>query len=147
MAESDVGTRAAIHAAYRATGYRARGGGVELCIRIGRAHPELDALCRERAAERWAWLTAANPMAQRLSPAENARRHRVLRADIRAAQCLAMEGEARADAGDWPDEAGLLVFGISSADARALARKHGQEAFVAGCAGGEAELLFCACVT
>src|SRR5687767_9767003 len=57
---------------YLRTAYTARtGDGSALVIRVGRRHPELDALLAETQASSWAFITAWNPWSRQLSEEAN----------------------------------------------------------------------------
>ncbi len=135
--------RRALHDAYRATTYRATLDGERVEIRVGERTPRLEARLRARGVSDWAFVTAANPHASRLSDDENARRHADL---VRAVESLAFAsfaGESVADDGAWPPEQSLLILGIPEAAATALARGFAQEAIVAGALGEPARLVLC----
>ena len=130
---------------YLATRYTAATPGGEVVIRIGRRHPEVDALLAEAiaaargGAASWAYLTAWNPRSRRLSDAENRLRQAALIAKIGNRHAY-FEGEGIATDGIWR-EPSLLILGISRAEAVQLGRQFEQNAIVAGEHGGEAELV------
>ena len=134
--------RRAIHDAYRRTSYRATlDSGVSIEIRIGESCAALDAELRARAAVRWAFVTASNPHATRLSESENAARHAELVDMLAAYACF--EGEGAGDDANWLPERSLLVFEILEARALRIARRFDQEAIVVGALGEPARLVFC----
>lgn len=136
------GDRRAIHDAYRRTSYRATlDGGVRVEIRIGESCAALDAELRARDTVRWAFVTASNPHATRLSESENAARHVELVGALADYGCF--EGEGAGDDPNWPPERSLLVFGISETEALHVARRFEQEAIVVGELGQPARLVFC----
>jgi len=135
--------RRALHDAYRATTYRATLDGERVEIRIGERTPRLDALLRARGVTDWAFVTAANPHATRLSEAENEARHVELTRALAAEGFTGFEGESVADDGAWPPERSLLVVGIRESEAVRIARRFDQEAIVAGALGEPARLVFC----
>ncbi len=128
-------------AAYRRAFYRAdAGGGEKIEIRIGRESLALDALLGRKGKRRWAFLTACNPGARHLSPAENRARTRALSSALRAGGFLFFSGNSGADAGDWTPEPSFLVIGIALFEADRLRGRFGQDAFVTGVRGGPARL-------
>ena len=128
-------------AAYRRAFYRAdTGGGERIMIRIGRATPALDALLGREGKRRWAFLTACNPGARPLGPAENGTRTRALESTLRSGGFLFFSGMGGADAGDWTPEPSFLVIGIALGEADRLRRRFGQDACVTGVRGSPARL-------
>ena len=81
-----------------------------------------------RTARRAAIVTAANPESRVLLRALNIRRNARLRAAL--GRFLCSETIARDPIGDWPDERGWLVRGISPAEAASIARRFRQNAIV-----------------
>jgi hypothetical protein len=128
-------------AAYRRAFYRAdAGAGRVLEIRVGRRAPSLDDILAENGKRRWAFLTACNPGARRLSARENRGRTNELRLSLRRSGFLFFAGRGGSDAGDWTEEASFLVIGIARRDADRLRRRFGQDAIVTGLRGGVARL-------
>ncbi len=134
---------ATLERAYMATAFVADAPGVRIEIRIGRCHPELDALLAGHGVHAWAFVTAWNPASRLLPDAENAARQRQLRDDLAALCLTSFPGRGVPDRGDWPPEASLLVLGLAEDDARRLGRKHGQNAVVIGKRGEAARLAWC----
>jgi hypothetical protein len=124
-----------LEAAYRATDYRvddAPGG--PFVIRIGER-------CDRLADVDWAFVTACNPRSQRLSDEQNARRMTELETVV-GGRWLFYPGHGAGRDGRWPPEPSLLIVGIVESDAVELARRFGQNAFVAGRAGEPARLVW-----
>ncbi len=117
---------ARLGAAYRATAYVVRCQGREVALRVGRAPPPLPwGGCRQ------AWVvTACNPGSRLRSPAANRLAARRLAWALRRRGLRSVPSVARGDAGDWPPEPGLLVFGIPRRSAAALGRAMRQNAVV-----------------
>ena len=135
--------RFAVHDAFARTEFRAQVGRERIAIRVGEPSAALDALLAERGASTWAYVTAWNPHATHLPPAENAKRHDELVRSLAAEARPFFEGEGVGDSGDWPPERSVLVLGIREADALRLARRFGQEAIVAGVRSQPARLVYC----
>lgn len=121
---------ASLRASYEQTTYFVDLPSGRLAIRIGQDHPELDRFLRARHAANWCFLTAWNPMSQKLAPEQNARRQLELEQMVKQAGWPAWPGEGIGDAGDWPPEPSLLIAGIALSAARTLARRFRQAAFV-----------------
>ena len=136
--------RSAVHDAFARTEFRAQIGRERLGIRVGEPNAALDELLAERGVSSWAYLTAWNPHAVRLSPAENALRHDELVRTLAAQGLSHFEGEGVGDSGEWPPERSVLIIGIAPEEATQLARRFAQEAIVVGARGQVARLLFCA---
>jgi hypothetical protein len=132
-----------LDAAYRKTSYFADTPAGRLCIRIGEAHPVLDALLIARGHRHWAYVTAHNPGSMPLTADENLARHARLEADVSARGYEAFPGEGVGDDGAWPAEASLLILGMPRAEATALGHAHAQRAVVWGGVGEPALLLIC----
>lgn len=135
--------RATLERAYEATAFVADAPGGRIEIRIGRRHPDLDALLAGRGVHAWAFVTAWNPASRLLPDAENAVRQQRLRDDLAALRLTSFPGRGVPDRGDWPPEASVLVLGLAEDDARRIGRKHGQNAVVIGACGEAARLVWC----
>lgn len=127
--------------AFRATTYRVLAADRSFNLRIGRKAVDFDAFLAALGMADWAIVTACNPGGRR-SDGENERRHAALRTRVEALGLPTWPTIAIADAGDWPDEPGLLIVGASSAIARNLADAFGQLACVVGTAGSAPALLW-----
>jgi len=131
-----------LEAAYRAARYRVDTPDGSLELEIGRPAPELDRLLATARVERWAYLTAVNPASIRLEEAENRRRLSRLDLEIARRGWSAHPGAALDPHGEWPAEPSRLVLGLDEAAAREVARRFGQNAFVAGERGGVPRLCW-----
>lgn len=130
-------------AAYAATSYRVDAGPRgRFAIRIGEPSPGLDALLAAAGVETWAFVTAANPGSVRLADADNAARMARLLEAVRGRRLVHYPGTGTGDDRTWPAEPSLLVLGLDTAEAVALARRFGQVAIVAGRRGGVAGLVW-----
>lgn len=135
--------RATLERAYLATAFVADISGGRIEIRIGRRHPDLDALLAGRGVHAWAFVTAWNPASRLLPDAENAVRQQRLRDDLAALRLTSFPGWGIPDRADWPPEASLLVLGLAEDDARRIGREHGQNAIVVGACAVAARLVWC----
>ena len=132
-------------AAFQATTYRVWGAGEVFDVfdvRLGAFHPALDDALAKQGVRCWAVLSACNPGAVP-TPAENASRTACLLERLRVLQVAVLPACNVADAGDWPDEAGVLLLGVDERLAVALATEFGQLACVYGASGEAARLLWC----
>src|SRR5678815_967239 len=133
----------ALLAAYRQTSFCAETPQGHLVIRIGNAHPDLDAILRAAGCSVWTHITAFNPRSVRLSASENDMRQRELEDAVRKLGHPMFPGEGIGDDGTWVAERSALVFGIERATAIELGRRFGQRAIVCGRLGGPATLESC----
>lgn len=134
--------RKALAAAYRATAYVVALPDGPCTLRVGAACACLDRWLLANGYRCWSWLTAVNPGSQALAADENAERLVRLRDDIAALGLRALPATASADANDWPDEPSCFVAGLDQERARELARRHGQNAFLAGMPGEAVRLVW-----
>ncbi len=91
-------------------------------------------------------MTAWNPLSRRLHRAKNEARQEILRSAImwQGYRCYTARNIpiARNIRRVWTEES-LFVPDLSAHQARRLARRFGQAAFLAGCGNGPARLVFC----
>jgi hypothetical protein len=119
-------TTAALRRAYEATAYVVCRQGRTAELRIGGRPPALPwGACWQAV-----FLTACNPLGRLRPPASNRRAELLLRMTLARAGWRTLAGEGRADAGDWPVEASVLVFGVRWPSAAALGRQWRQNAVV-----------------
>uniref|UniRef100_UPI0033419DEC DUF3293 domain-containing protein n=1 Tax=Castellaniella defragrans TaxID=75697 RepID=UPI0033419DEC len=111
-------------------------------LRIGETSAELIRLYARLNCERCIYLSACNPRSRILRPAANARRTRALTAALARGGWNPIAGEGRDPRGRWPAEQSLLVPGLRIPEALALARRFGQNAFVAADHHGIPELVW-----
>lgn len=97
---------------------------------IGRTEPRLRALLSRHGVSRAALLTACNPRSVATSRARNEAAMRALAGAVRDTGYSSVESLAMDPQGRWPDEPGLLIFGIERGAALALARRFDQNALV-----------------
>ncbi len=116
-------------AAYAQTEYRVAGA-PGFVLRVGQASAELLAAHRAHGVDCSAFLTACNPFSSQLGDEANAARQRSLAADLRARSLAFVPGVGQHPANGWPAEESFLVFGLSLEAAKALGRRHAQNAIV-----------------
>ena len=133
----------ALFAAYRNTSFFADTSRGRLCLRVGQASLEMDALLEAHGVHAWTYVTAFNPGSIRLTADENERRHLRLELEVKGRGYTTFSGEGIGDDGQWPPERSLLILGIVRDDAIRLGREFGQRAVVYGEQGGHAVLLPC----
>lgn len=122
---------AALLAAYVATHYDVEIDGEVVTIRIGKPPPA--ALCSALAAcaaSSAVYLTAFNPRSHKRSTRENAHRQRRLLARLSADGIAVLHGDGHLPGSGWPPERSVLAIGIAREQARALAERFGQNAYV-----------------
>lgn len=128
--------------AYRNTRYGVRTPLGEIALRIDAPSAPLDALLRAAGCQTWVFISADNPGSVADTTDNPARRARLL-ADVEALGLPWFAGRGIADDALWPAEESLLVLGLSEDDGKALGRKYGQIAVLAGALGGAARLVAC----
>ncbi|NOK07749.1 DUF3293 domain-containing protein [Corallococcus exercitus] len=138
--------RAALHAAFKATGYVVRPhplvGNRKHVLRVDALHRALDAALTAHGFTTWAFLTAWNPHAQPRPPRTNARLQQRLLALLEAQGHPSVSAVGVADDRRWFEES-LFVPGLSRDRALRLGRLFDQEAVLWGVVGGAAELVVC----
>lgn len=136
-----MATQGELEAAYRQSRYVVEVPRGSVLLRVGQASPELDLLLESYGATVAALITAANPRSRRLPAAENASRHEQLLARLPAGHRV-VPTVAQDPRGRWPDEHGILVFGLAPGEAIDLARAFGQYAILWCRAGEPVQLLW-----
>jgi hypothetical protein len=91
----------------------------------------------------WAYLTAWNPGSIPQMEFVNRGRQEELELSLRGSGYGVLPGFSRDPTGQWPDEEGLLAFGLGWEHALTLGRKFGQNAILAGLGEGRVQLLRC----
>ncbi|RCS59552.1 DUF3293 domain-containing protein [Parvibium lacunae] len=104
--------------------------GSVLCFQIGQADVAWQRFAREHTIQQAAIITADNPMSKRCSPEENKQAQQQLTHYLEQQQAWAYASQHVAQRGDWPDEIGWMILGISLEEATALAKRLGQAAIV-----------------
>ena len=133
----------ALEAAYKASTYQVMLPGGALNVRIGESNPALDAFLSRMSVGGGVFICAVNPASRILTDVENADRHARLCRELSKASLSYFEGEALADAGDWPGEVGVLVIGVSEAEAKGMGLRYGQNAVVWVAPGELPRLVWC----
>ncbi|MFB1480410.1 DUF3293 domain-containing protein [Corallococcus sp. RDP092CA] len=138
--------RATLHAAFEATGYVVRPhplvGDRKHVLRVGAAHPALDAALSAHGFSTWAFVTAWNPHAHPRPPRANARLQQRLLALLGGRGHVAVSAVGVAEDRRWFEES-LFVPGLSRDEALRIGRLFDQEAVLWGTVGGGAELVMC----
>lgn len=117
-------------AAYRAAIYVIYVDGEDIILKIDEANPDLSALMKKYGVTSAALITAFNPHSVLTTEEENMRNHNALIADIHALGLNSMAAESSDPSHVWSSEPGILILGISLADAESLADRYKQNAFV-----------------
>jgi hypothetical protein len=102
---------------------------------------DLEELLLEEVAVEWAFVTACNPRSVPLADEENLTRMNALREMLVARGLRFYSGVAVASDGNWR-ESSFLVLDLSEGDALRLAKRFGQNAFVAGRIAEPARLVW-----
>lgn len=130
-------------ASFHNTSYIVHLGHANIPLRIGKHNPQLDVVLAQKGFHEWAWITAANPGAQKVSEKVNAARYREFLHLVFQEKLTYLTADAVPDVPGWPIEPGLLIFGISLERALEVGRKFGQLAILAGIKGHVPLLHYC----
>jgi len=134
----DLLERARLHAAYRLAVYRID---THLERRVGIADAEADrGLAAQGVTERWAIVTACNPLGIGVGDAANSDASARLQAALRERGIRHLPATGLDPHGVWPAEAGVLLIDPPDDAAVELGRQFGQNAIVTGRLG-EAPVL------
>lgn len=115
--------------AYRRTRYRVTGGCKPFDLRVDEASRELLGLYKGLGVLDAAFLTAWNPQGKCVSREDNERAQAALCAELDRRQLFCLGGRGEAADGSWCED-GVLVLGLSQADAMRLGCDHRQNALV-----------------
>lgn len=137
--------RIALERAFLSACYDVRLGRHTLHLRIGHRQPQADHCLNLHAGvqHHWVILTACNPGATRLTPAENQQRTRDLHTALERHGVRWRATVNRDPEGTWPDEPAVLVADPDPVWIDALARHWKQAAYVSGQLGGAPRLVWC----
>lgn len=101
-----------------------------IVFRIDEPCPDLAVAHTLRNSSCSAFLTAWNPLSQVLSGSENAERHLALMNELELRSLEYVDVVSHHPSNGWPDEAGVLVFGLSLEAAKTLGTRYEQNAIV-----------------
>jgi hypothetical protein len=135
------GMRRELESAFRRARYRVFAPAGELLLRIDQPDEGLAALLRMSGAGEAALLTAFNPHGRRQAPFRNRQSQRQLARALMQQGRMVLPARNEDPRGRWPVEPSLLVTGMSSQDARQLAARFHQAAFLLVEAGGTPRLI------
>ena len=99
-------------------------------LRIGQFNPTLAALHDASRVASSAFITACNPLSERLDSQANAARQDALARKLDALGLTRIDGVGQHPSNNWPGEASFLVLGVALDAAKALGNEHGQNAIV-----------------
>lgn len=126
--------------AYRATSYTVFAE-PEFALRIGERSVALADLFDRTGNSCAAYITAWNPKGEACDPAFNAAVQERLAAAVKELGLHYLQGEGRAEIGDWPPEASLLILGCTRSRAKKLGHRFKQNAVVWAGADAVPELI------
>lgn len=121
---------ATLLAAYRATCYRVFIQTSTLDLRIGELNSALDVILTQHQAVNAIWMTAYNPFSTPTPEPVNQAALMQLHAALSLQKLPIFPSRALADLGNWPDEAGYLVIGLTETRARYLLAPYRQHAIL-----------------
>lgn len=116
--------------AYREAVYVVHLGDREIALQVNQASSQLAELMKEWEVTTAAFLTAFNPYSQALDAQENEARQKKMWIDALPMCSKIFPGIGRDKDGQWPHELSMLTLGIHLEDAKALADKYAQNAFL-----------------
>jgi hypothetical protein len=126
--------------AYRQTEYWVFSA-VPAVLRVGVRSAQLAQLHQQYQVDCSAFVTACNPLGERVDEALNAQRQEALAMQIRSEGHVPIGGSGRHPAGGWPAEPSYLVLGVSRAAAQRLGRQFEQNAILWAAADAVPELI------
>lgn len=130
-------------ASYSATDYIVHFEDHDCTILIGDNCPELDELMIQHEVGTWTFITAFNPLSEKLLAKENEKRNEKLGNELALLELVTYPATSRSHKGDWPEEKSFLVLGLNLEEATELGLKHGQHAIVFGRFNKPAQLVWC----
>lgn len=133
--------RRELQSAFRCARYRVFAPAAELLLRVDQPDLQLAALLAANGVATAALLTAFNPGGRRQAPFRNRRSQHLLQQTLRQQGRIVFAACNEDPRGRWPVEPSLLVMGMRGKDARQLAARHGQAAFLWIEAGGTPRLI------
>ena len=114
---------------YRQTDYQVHGP-VPFSLKIGQLSEPLRQLYKHHRCDCAAFITACNPLIQKLDPVVNAQRHLDLMADLTSRSLIFVQGVGIGQDPDWPGEVSCLILGLALEASRVLGHKFNQNAIV-----------------
>jgi hypothetical protein len=133
-----------LESAFRRTRYRVLTPDAELLLRVDQRAPALADLLRKSGASCAALLTAFNPAGSRYPPFRNRQWQRQLGRELARQGHVLLPARNEDPRGLWPTEASLLVLDLPPAEARRIAARYRQVAFLWLDAAGTPRLIFTA---
>jgi hypothetical protein len=115
--------------AYRETHYKVLEG-LPTTLRVDAVCPELLLLHARYRAHCSAFITACNPLGERVATPLNALRQEALRTELARRKLEAIRGIGQHPTNQWPAEPSFLVLGIARRAARALGHQFEQNAII-----------------
>lgn len=101
-----------------------------IVLRVDEPCPDLAVAHDRKNADCSAFLTAWNPLSQVLSGSENASRHVALTNELEHRSLEYVDVVSHHPSNGWPNEPGVLVFGLSLEAAKTLGTRYEQNAIV-----------------
>lgn len=119
-----------LESAFRRTHYRVLASSSELLLRVDQHEPALATVLHANEAHCAALLTAFNPGGRRQAPFHNRRSQQRLQRELQCRGYTTIEGRNEDPRGRWPVEPSMLALGLPLVQARQLAVRYGQLAFL-----------------
>lgn len=115
----------------------------EICFKIGKHSKKTDEILTQNNAGTFAFLTAYNPLSQKVSNEENERRQAELIKLLQAENYQFLKGYGTNEDESWEREKSLFILKITEDEAVKIARKFEQNAIVFGERNESAKLVWC----
>lgn len=130
VAPSESVLPAGLVVAYLSTSYRAKVSGGPCVLHVGSRSQKLLDLYSDFHTKSAAYITAENPLGNRLADGENRLRANALLADAKALDLPCFEGEGVGEDPSWAPERSALLLGLTFEQAVHLGRHHEQNAII-----------------
>lgn len=135
---------ATLLAAYQSTIYRVSSSAeISIDLHIGQACPNMDSWLQEQGFDLAHLITAYNPFSEKWCDEQNLAAHAALKARLEKLDCRMLACTHIDPDGQWPEEHGFAIAGLSREQAVNLASHYQQNAIVEYRCGQAARLVVC----
>jgi len=101
-----------------------------ITLLVGQCNKDLSALLRDHKKTTAAFITAFNPFSKVQTDQENLEAQNELLKDVKGLGFEAINGYGQDNAEEWPREDSILIIGLTESQAKTLADKYSQNAFI-----------------
>ncbi len=99
-------------------------------LKIGKPSVEIDRWFKAKNYDRAAYVTAWNPLGEKIPDYKNYAAEKKLILEIESCNLFYLKGKSIDPSGVWVDEPSVLIFGILLKSAKELAKRYRQNGFV-----------------